>query len=314
MTLNDPDGNGKPDTIGLSFSVDPNRVNFSHLMYVTGAFGIANQWKEEDGKLIPMQTQADEWKAFLAWMHKAYQNGVLDKDFVTNNGNSPANLFKANQLGFFDADMNAVYDGAVPKLLAIEPKATLSQVTPPKGPNGDQATETYSPADRKVVVNAKIDEHKQQRILKLLDYLVSEEGQDLVTIGVEGVDYKKNADGSYEQLEQFNTDRPDIVGQWLFKRDGYYPPKTDDPKSVERTKKAYELNAKYALLNAGDGLNSETFNKVGADINTKFTQVVEQIIIGDKPVDAIDEAIATWKKNGGDKIIEEMNVAYQKTK
>ena len=303
FTLQDPDGNNKNDTIGLSFSIDPATVNFQHFMFYTGAFGIANQWKEQNGELIPMQVQAEEWKAFLAWMHKGYAEGVIDKDFVTNKGNTMDQLFNAGKLGIKDADYYQMKNDIDRVLLA-----------PPIGPNGNQAVETYSTADRKVVINAKIDAQKQQRLLKLMDYLFSDEGHDLVSIGVEGVDYKKNADGTYEKLTQFDTDRPDIVGDWFIRRDGFYPKKTDDPKRVESTKEAYDLNAKYAWPNAADGMVSETFNKVGADINTKFTQTVEQIIIGSKPIDAIDDAIATWKKNGGDTIIEEMNTAYQKAK
>ena len=48
------------------------------------AFGLANGWKEEGGQLIPMQTQSEEWKAFLTFMNRAYKEGVLDKDFITN--------------------------------------------------------------------------------------------------------------------------------------------------------------------------------------------------------------------------------------
>jgi putative aldouronate transport system substrate-binding protein len=52
----------------------------------------------------------------------------------------------------------------------------------------------------KVVINKGIEPKKQQRILKLLDYMLSDEGYDLIKEGVEGVDYKKKDDGLFARL------------------------------------------------------------------------------------------------------------------
>ncbi|MFC3769185.1 hypothetical protein [Paenibacillus sp. GCM10012303] len=38
------------------------------------------------------------------------------------------------------------------------------------------------------------------------------------------------------------------------------------------------------------------------------------IIIGSQPLDALDQADEKWKKDGGDKIIAEINEQYKKSK
>jgi hypothetical protein len=38
-----------------------------------------------------------------------------------------------------------------------------------------------------------------------------------------------------------------------------------------------------------------------------------KVIMGEAPVDSIDQAVDQWKKGGGDKIIQEYNEAYQQS-
>ena len=70
----------------------------------------------------------------------------------------------------------------------------------------------------KVVINTKTDPAKQQRILEMLDYMLSDEGFDLIKHGIEGVHYKKTGDDKYEKLEAFDTERPQLLSIWFFRR------------------------------------------------------------------------------------------------
>ncbi|MCZ8516073.1 extracellular solute-binding protein [Paenibacillus filicis] len=306
---NDPDGNGKDDTIGFSTSISGG-TNFNNLDYLKFAFGLANGWKEVNGALVPWQTQNKELKDFLGYLRKAYAEGVLDKDFAVNKNNDPSVKAEANKLGIHQLVATAIYaDGSSGK---TAPNAQWMTGAPPKGPSGLQGVGTAS-SSNKVVINAKIDKNKQERILAILDYLTTPEGDILNKNGVEGIDYKKTADNKYEKLDQFDKDRPFIIGFWFFRKTN--PLTTfrlwDDPDYAKRINAIFEENAKYANPNKGVGIYSETSAKIGTSLDQKLMSEMVKYIVGEIPAEGIDKAIDDWKKNGGDKIIEEMNATYK---
>jgi hypothetical protein len=73
-------------------------------------------------------------------------------------------------------------------------------------------------------------------------------------------------------------------------------------------------NEKYRWVDAGAGLESQTATEISADLDTKLTKALVEVIVGKQPLDSIDKAVSAWKANGGDKIIAEMNASYAKLK
>ncbi|MGG4147674.1 ABC transporter substrate-binding protein, partial [Paenibacillus algorifonticola] len=177
------------------------------------------------------------------------------------------------------------------------------------------ATQTTAMTN-KIVINAKIDPAKQQRILEMLDYMLSDEGYDLIKNGIEGTHYKKTGDNQYEKLGAFDTERPQLLSIWFFRRfdPGIQIRKWDNQEMGDKILSFFETNEKYRWSNPAAGLSSETLIKKGANIQQKWMETMTQVIVGQAPFSAIDEAAETWKKNGGDAIIKEMNEQYQKLK
>ncbi|MCS7461620.1 extracellular solute-binding protein [Paenibacillus doosanensis] len=318
FAMKDPDGNGKQDTVGFSLEVSPNgKFGFGGTAnFLTASFGLANNWTlDANGKLTPMQTQSKELKDFIGFMRKAYAEGVLDKDSPILKSRDSLNKLEAGKSGIAYVNPQQLYTETLPPLLKTDPKAELAQLMPPKGPDGKSGIPATTSGDR-IAINAKIDAKKQQRILKLMDYMLSDEGYDFVKHGIEGVHYKKISDTKYEQLEASVKDRQFLLLGWFFKR---YDPmfliyKWMDPKEVDTIKTYFDNNEKVKVKDAAAGLVSDTAIKLGTNIDKKWMDTMVKIIAGQEPMDAIDKAIADWKAGGGDKIIQEMNEEYQKVK
>lgn len=304
---NDPDGNGRQDTIGFSMSVGNGLNTIGYLM---GAFGLPNEWGIKDGKLLPQQVYAEEWKELAAYLNKAYTEGVLDKDFAINKGRDPWSKLEANTSGIAEVNPNEVYTNSLPTLQKLAPEAEIVQLAPPKGPNGLQFASTiYGTA--KIVLNSKMDIEKQKRILQIIDFIFSDEGYILTKNGIEGIHYEKQGD-KYVKLPAFDTDRPQILSTWFIRR---FDPSIqirlwDDEEYKNKVLNWFNNTEKYRWVNSAAGLVSETDSKLGADLDTKLTTAIVNVIIGKKPLDSIDEAIADWRSSGGDKIIEETNAIY----
>ncbi|CAN7413604.1 MULTISPECIES: extracellular solute-binding protein [unclassified Paenibacillus] len=299
----DPDKNGKNDTVGFA----ANNISLRN------AFGIANEWTKKDGKLIPHQLQVEEYKAYLAFMKKAYSEGVLDRDFVLRKTPEIEDLMKSNKLGLFQYH-NAYNDieSAVKKTFP-ETKPVIVPMAPPAGPAGLRGNTNMAIGLTKQVINAKAGKEKIDRILQILDWWVTEEGTKVMKNGVEGVHYKKNAEGKYEITDKWEPDVPRHLNSNLFKRPG-----TDfnlylwtSPAEIKRNEDYKALVEKYPWPNAAMGLEvySDTYKKKSADLNAKFQEATYKIIMGEQPVESIDKASKDWVANGGEQIIKEINEA-----
>lgn len=306
----DPDGNGQADTPGFSFGIVNSR--FTNIDPLLGAFGLGNEWSEVDGQLVPMQAQTNELKEFASFMNKAYTEGVVDKDFPANKVKDSVAKLEAGKTGIAAIVPNEFYTATLPTLKKLNPDANLVQLLPPKGSAGLQTTQTTAMLS-KVVINAKTDPAKQQRILEMLDYMLSDEGFDLIKHGIEGVHYKKTSDGKYEKLEAFDTERPQLLSIWFFRR---FDPaiqirKWDDQETAKNILTFFANNEKYRWANPAAGLSSEALTKKGPALQQKWIETMTKVIVGQAPLSAIDDAAAAWKRGGGDDIIKEINEQYQ---
>lgn len=306
----DPDGNGLNDTIGFAggYAIEN--------LALRNAFGIANEWMKKDGKLIPHQTQVEEYTAFLTFMKKAYDEGVLDRDFVLRKSTELNEMKYSNKLGIFSYHNNYKLDieDAVKKTFPnTNPKIVV--MAPPIGPNGNRGNNNSSFGTPNRVINAKADKEKIDRILQILNWWVTDEGSQIMKNGIEGIHYKKGTDGKWQITDRWEPEVPRFLNSNLFKRPG-----TDfnlylwtDEAELNRHKEYTAIAEKYPWPNAAMGLEnySKTAIAKSASLNAKFQEAVFKIIVGDQPIDSIKQASSAWLANGGDQIIKEINEAVK---
>ena len=314
---NDPDGNGKADTIGFTTSLASANDITGTLFYLAGAFGVPNGWKlDSGGNLVPWQVCTNEMKGFLGFMKRMYDEGALDKDFVFYKSNQdPINKFISGKAGISDNNPMNLQTGIQPPLEQNVPGAVIVPLTPPQGPTGIRATKTFA-TNQKIVINSKISADKQKRVLELYDYMLSDEGYDMIKNGIEGIHYISNADGTFTKLPAFDDDRPYLLSTWLIRRaDPLIQIRKWDSKDLASEILSTIQNAsQYVVRNSAQGLASDTNNKVGANIDDKLKETIARVIVGELDVSAYDKAVDDWRKGGGDAIIKEINDAYSNMK
>jgi ABC-type glycerol-3-phosphate transport system substrate-binding protein len=259
-----------------------------------------------------MYTQTAELKSYTSYLRKAYAEGVLDPDFSVQDWRDPLRKFEAGKAGIAYVNPTNLYVKTLPAIRKQAPEANVVQLTPPVGPSGKRVTVT-SVSSNKLVINSRIDQLKQKRILDLLNYVLSDEGYDLIRNGVEGVHYKKTADGRYVKLPAFDEDRANLFSTWVFRR---FDPLVafqswDDPQYVGQVMSWVNRLEPYRWPDASAGLQSATDAKLGTALRQRWTQSLVDVIAGKKPLDSIDQAVAEWKADGGDKIATEYNADYR---
>lgn len=194
---NDPDKNGKKDTIGMT-CYDATKLNYILSVYEPCYENWARD-PENAGQWIP------GWmtKNFLAGvqaLNKLYTSGGLDKDFANHKGEEGEDKFANGKAGVYSHDVTPstlVY--LANKYEKINPGKKFEDVIkilrPLKNAAGTYSRFVAIPSWSETYFNAKIDDTKMKRGMALLEYYMTDEGYNLTHYGIEGTDYTKDSSG-----------------------------------------------------------------------------------------------------------------------
>ncbi|MBD8067156.1 extracellular solute-binding protein [Devosia sp. PTR5] len=150
-----------------------------------------------DKRTIPYATPAAA--EVYDWFGMLSKEGLLDPNFTTNGSGDFRNLFMTDRVAavtYWDA-----WVGLFNNIMATDhPDSPFEAkgVAGVPGPDGDIILRRGDASLWMIPANA---EHPENAI-KFLEFWHSEPGYILGTLGIEGVDYTKTADGKYELTEQ----------------------------------------------------------------------------------------------------------------
>ncbi|MGE8079852.1 extracellular solute-binding protein [Peribacillus loiseleuriae] len=187
----DPNGNGKKDEIPLSG--ESTMVGGNPIQFLMSAF-IPDNGKDyiniNDGKLS-LGAMQPEWKDGLKYVHSLYKEGLIDSGTFTQNAEALKQLGTPKGeaiLGAFPSSHSAIGVD-----LNSEHSKQYDVVPPLKGPEGAQYTSSdYGSVNNFAFsITNKAKGKKAEALIKLADYLYSEEGTLALTYGKEGVHWKK---------------------------------------------------------------------------------------------------------------------------
>lgn len=205
----DPDGNGLDDTIGYNV----NNLAALGKWVILGIAPSCNtyDWIEEDGRFIPSWYSADFERVVTAY-HTMYQSGGLDPQFYAKNPHEVLMDFAAGRLGALEYKSSPAAIQEITKLWALyntEPFEECVDVLPMfPAPDGVVWCNSSLPFWSESFISSRVAADKLERVLRLYDFLLSDEGLRMGKFGLEGVDYGRNADGSYRLLA-------DVTGESL---------------------------------------------------------------------------------------------------
>ncbi|TFE29088.1 extracellular solute-binding protein [Cohnella luojiensis] len=176
----DPNGNGKADEIPLTGAPNKSVWNGNIDAFLMNSFIYNDNDKYltlTDGK-VDFAPNKPEWKEGLAFMHKLYKEGLIDKASFTQNDQAVGQL--GNREG--DEIVGSITTALLSYLLNVwDDKITRHQhwviVPPLKGPQGVQiAGISQGLGEFPFVITNKASEAQQIAAIKIADYAYSEEG------------------------------------------------------------------------------------------------------------------------------------------
>ncbi|QKE72882.1 extracellular solute-binding protein [Arthrobacter citreus] len=184
----DPDGNGKNDTYGLS------TAGLNDIQGFLSAAGVKYKYViDENGKrTIPIATE--KAVPVLEWFAKLYKEGLIDPNFATNDTGKMRELFLTDRVGtvtYWDAWVGMFNN--IKKVDDPNTSFVAKGISGAEGPDGKVMLHRGDQSIWAIPVNA---EHSDTA-MKFLEFWHSKEGNILSTLGIKDYDYKVT-DGKYE--------------------------------------------------------------------------------------------------------------------
>lgn len=280
------------------------------------------KWIKEDGQYVPAVFSKNALPA-LQNMREMFENKLVDPDIALTKPDTAYDKFVSGKSaallmggGFMGIDQN-VYEK---RWKTAYPDADFTEnikvLKPLKGPDGERYHPVFKTYWSESYFNAKIDDKKLDRILRLYDYVLSEEGSTLLTYGMEGEDYKLEGDKKVPLHEENLNEK--------------YPAKTFLLNLVTyNTSDAYAMDSPTI---ANKNIRQEAVNFIDWSINNsnvpdydirltymstptkdKFSVLdhddLLKVMLSKEPVDkAWNDILTSYKSKGLDRMIEEVNV------
>lgn len=199
FTNDDPDNNGKQDTLGINFTglgslldgkiaggIRPIDMMFRNVGYVI-----------DNGRVIRAWDQA---KAALEFEKELYQSGIIDPNFLTDKDGEKAKLdFINGKLGMYW--VSSGIEDAYPLLQSLKkqvPTAELRAIPLPEGPFGQFNPLAKAPVQFVAAINKQAS--NPEAVIQYLDFMYSKEVLSTLRYGIEGEHYHRNEYGCYQYM------------------------------------------------------------------------------------------------------------------
>lgn len=310
FTYKDPDKDGKNDTYGMVVSQDT--FPFTEL---EGAFDVPFNYSVKNGKLTPAQ-ETPQYIQALQYFQKLYKNKLINQNFSELPVNNWSQDFLNGKAGVIvgTADDAKGYVQQEPSL-----KGKIGVLGPLKGPDG--TTHDYDTGGNdgmfvipKSTVKTVAD---LKKVLSFMNAMCSPDVENLLVYGVKNQNYKL-VNGYAVPINTNNTkDTAQLndleeLSPLLQSSETLTAKPTPLDKEVDNVENVVDM--KYLLTDPTASLNSKTEAQDGTQLTNLLNTAMMKFIAGQTDVSGIQAANQQWLKDGGQKVISELEAAYAKYK
>jgi putative aldouronate transport system substrate-binding protein len=310
----DPDKNGKKDTYGLMLDKNYNQGVASTLTRLSVAQGGPNKWKvDAQGNFTP-EFMTDEFTNTLKLFKRLYDEKLINQDFAVTDALTIDKTYESGRVALRISGGNA--QSMLTNLVKVVPTAAMDAV-PMEGAGGIRVPGESGNAGILSIPKSSVKtEAEMKRILTFLDQLLEKEMVNLLNKGIEGKHYKVEGEFTVQLDKDADAKEVKPYRDTLLQRGEAY--NMDKPmKQTDlflKNNKIVSDNDKYAVPNPALTLASVTYTERGSELELQITDAETKFIMG-----KIDDAgwkaeVEKWKKNGGDKMMEEFKASYLKSK
>ena len=303
-------------TAGLAKLTDPKHwalggSDFGGSIHL-GAAGVSNNWSVKNS-VFTSAFEDPRYAQVIDLMRSWRKKGYYYPDILTTQGTQAQTLFMNGTIKTFVTGF-----GAYPALISGVGKEWTVDVVRPYGDKptpwlGSGIFANVGPVSFTALKKASPD--RINLMLRVLNWLAAPFGSkeyELINYGVDGVHFKRDADGNPIPTDLATTGGENNVnfpiryvagGPWAL----YLPGAPD------ATRRMHQAQADLAPIGISDpsvGLTSDTSVAKGSELNKFMSDAINDIITGKRPVSSWNSIVSDWKSRGGSKIAAEFGREY----
>ncbi|MEN6314822.1 MAG: hypothetical protein ABFD25_11290 [Clostridiaceae bacterium] len=309
FTKQDPDGNKKDDTVGYTF------VN---LQPFYGAFGVQPGMYTLEGEKVSTNSISENYKKSLQYINKLYANGYMDQESFILKTEKLAQKCISNSVGAFTAWWSqeyVLYNQY--KVNEQNPNAKFTILEPPVGPEGKSGMNAQDYLEKVLAIHK--DSEVTEAALKLLDYMLSDNGWRTTNYGVKDLHWQMTGDkvtyiGSMvgKDVKGAEINNTNISVYMMFNREDLYSERfIGDTTFTNAQKNGYEKATFSPLISdLFVGLRTDEKNEFAADVTKYEEEMRMKFILGEESFDNWSKYVDKWKSVGGEKVRQSLLKVY----
>ena len=310
FTFDDPDGNGKKDTYGITTLSSVSGDYLASFTHIFGAFGIQPQQERIIKGKVYADSISDGYKEALKLLAELYQEGVIDPESFIHKPEQAKQKVVQGKSGGFCAGWHQV-----PAIMTtyemekLQPGVEWTMLDAPKGADGDYGYKASSPIVSSIAITTACE--NPEAYLKLCEWLRTDEAFDLTHYGIEGEHYTEIGKRTELGEKLYQEKQLDIFAGWT----NTVETKFEDWRVNDKERYPYAVKAAEEKLYSSDmyGIITDTYNTLFPDLKKIEEEWFVKFLTGEADVEKDWNAyVKQWKQKGGIEILESMVEEYNK--
>ena len=279
-----PDGQNQ---VGLSFN-DPWWIE----QIVAGFTGVSGYYKDDSGKYISAAYHPKRKEAFK-YLNKLYKEGLLDPECYVSKAERPKEYFVSGRSGMiYNASQYASCFPYFDETKKNFPDAEVKILDPvPASPDGVRAHVGIDSGYFGMYCFNKSFKYTE-RMIEIMDYLASPEGNNLVRYGIEGIHYTIDGDKKVINTAECEKDQFNSKGvtshyiSYLQSIDFTFNQDMSVPYANEIFTPSNDIGKKFSARNPVQGFNDESLTTYGGSISDIERSYESKFVTGQLDIDS----------------------------
>ncbi len=310
FTRNDPDRNGKADTVGLT---DRNDLVFGAFKTLGSYFGTPNNWAVEGRRIVP-DFETPQYRNAMDFMKKLYDEKLINPDFAVTSKEVQRDLLINGKAGVYIGSMTDVQRLAQ-QAKQVNPEARFTLVNRVEGPSGYHIWSIPNYNGLFLFSKSAIKtEDELKQALAFFDRTMDADIANLMRYGVQDRHYTLIGNEVYlpDRAEQLHVTEVDPLYSLMIADLGnpnIMKIAKEDPllSLAERLSKD---NEKFVVNDPTVSLESATYDEKGAELSQIIADATYNYMLGHIDAAGFEKEVARWRMSGGDRITDEFTRAY----
>lgn len=317
FTNDDPDGNGQDDTYGFTGEKPGTSNPFDWVFYAYGR-KYADYALDENDQVIPV-FEDPSFIPGMTYIKELWDLKVVDPELMLNDMSKREEKFYQGKTGSMITPLFRNISRHENSLKELYPDASVAYGMAPVGPDGESRGMTGQGKNGFLTCITAACKNPD-KAAEFVDFMISEEGNDLVRLGIEGIHYTKDGDKITFNEEERAKDafaangwaHALAWGSFYWPLESEYIPDSDPDKerALDTVKLATECQVPN-LIKQKTPLEIENLSA----LNDIYVQYFSDMLQGKVSIEEGAQKLSeSWRKQGGDELLNEVNEIYHASK